>query len=112
MKINYLTPAKSTKRSEFLISIGKSLKHCQNSRIAIMKQNKGRGVVLMDRTVYLDKCLDILDTNQFTKLSTDTTKKMEEKNRLFLRKIKRSLSAQEYSPYIPQDHIRINSMEI
>ena len=75
-----------------------------------MKQNKGRGVVLMDRTVYLDKCLDILDTNQFTKLSTDPTKKMEEKNRLFLRKIKRSLSAQEYSPYIPQCHIRVNSM--
>ena len=44
-----------------------------------MKQNKGRGVVLMDIMVYLDKLLDILDTNKFTKLSTDPTKKMEEK---------------------------------
>ena len=45
-----------------------------------MKQDKARGVVLMDRTVYLEKCLDILDTNQFTKLSRDPTKKIEEKD--------------------------------
>ena len=32
----------------------------------------------MDRTVYLEKCLDILDTSQFAKLSTDTTKKTED----------------------------------
>ena len=76
-----------------------------------MKQNKGRGVVLMDIMVYLDKLLDILDTNKFTKLSTDPTKKMEEKNGRFLRKIKRSLLAQEYSPYIPQGHDRVNSIE-
>ena len=31
----------------------------------------------MDRTIYLEKCLDVLDTNQFTKLSTDGTKEME-----------------------------------
>ena len=29
----------------------------------------------MDRTVSLEKSLDILDTNQFTKLSTDPTRK-------------------------------------
>ena len=63
----------------------------KNSRIVIMKQYKGRGVVLMDRTVYLEKCLDILDTNQSTKLTTDPTKKTEEKIQQVLRKIKRSL---------------------
>ena len=51
----------------------------------------------MDRTVYLEKCLDILDTNQFTKLSTDPTKETEKKIQRVLRKIKRSFSAQEYS---------------
>ena len=63
----------------------------KNSRIVIMKQDKGRRVVLMDRTVYLEKCLDILDTNQSTKLTTDPTKKTEEKIQQVLRKIKRSL---------------------
>ena len=31
----------------------------KNSRIAIMKQDQGRGAVLMDRMVYLAKCLNI-----------------------------------------------------
>ena len=66
-----------------------------------MKQNKGRGVVLKDRTVYLEECLDILDTNQSTKLTTDPTKKTEEKIQQVLRKIKRSLWAQEYSTIYP-----------
>ena len=66
-----------------------------------MKQDKGRGVVLMDRTVYLEKCLDILDTNQFTKLNTDPTKKTEEKIQRALQKIKRSFSTQEYSTIYP-----------
>ena len=39
--------------------------------------------------------------NQFTKLSTDPTKKTEEKIRRVLRKIKRSLSTQEYSTIYP-----------
>ena len=54
----------------------------------------------MDRTVYLEKCLDILDTNQFTKLSTHPTKKTEEKIQWVLWKIK-SFSAQEYSTIYP-----------
>ena len=62
-----------------------------------MKQDKGRGVVLVDTMVYLQKCLDILYASQFTKLSTGPTKKTEEKIQRVLRKIKRSLTAQEYS---------------
>ena len=73
----------------------------KNSRIVIMKQDKGKGVVLMGRTVYLEKCLDILDTKQFTKLSTDPTMKTEERIQRVLRKIKRSFSTQEYSTISP-----------
>ena len=73
----------------------------KNSRIVVMKQDKGRGVILMDRTVYVEKCLDILDTNQFTKVSTDPSKKTEEKIQRVLRKIKRSFSVQEYSTTYP-----------
>ena len=53
-----------------------------------MNQDKGRGAALMDRTVYLDKCLDILDINQFTKLSTNPTKKTEKKIQGALKKLK------------------------
>ena len=31
----------------------------KNSRTVIMKQDKGRGVVLMNTTVYIEKCLDM-----------------------------------------------------
>ena len=74
----------------------------KNSRIVIMKQDKRRCVVLMDRTVYLEKCLNILDTNQFTNLSIDQTKKTEEKIHCVLRKIRRSYSVQEYSTIYPK----------
>ena len=66
-----------------------------------MKKDNWRGVVVMDRTVYLEKCLDILDTNQFIKLSTDPTKKTEKKIQHNLQKIKRSFSTQEYSTIYP-----------
>ena len=32
-----------------------------------MKKDKGRGVVVMDRSKYTEKCLSILQTEQFTK---------------------------------------------
>ena len=38
-----------------------------------MKQDKGRGVVVMDRSKYTEKCLSILQTEQFTKLRHDPT---------------------------------------
>ena len=39
-----------------------------------MKQDKGRGVVVMDRSKYTEKCFNILETEQFTKLRHDPTK--------------------------------------
>ena len=47
--------------------------------LCIFKQDEGRGVVLMDRTKYTNKCLGILETNQFTKLNHDPTKSGEGK---------------------------------
>ena len=61
-----------------------------------MNQDKGRNVALIDRTVYLEKCVDILDINQFTKLSTNLTKKTEEKFQGDLQTLKSSSSALEY----------------
>ena len=41
--------------------------------IVIMKQDKGRGVVIMGRKKYFDKCLALLNSEQFAKLNQDPT---------------------------------------
>ena len=51
----------------------------RNKDLCILKQDKGRGVVLMDRKNYTDKCLELLQTNQFMKLNHDPTKSIEGK---------------------------------
>ena len=40
-----------------------------NKDLCILKQDKGSGVMLMDKTKYTKKCLEILETNQFPKLN-------------------------------------------
>ena len=68
----------------------------RNKDLCILKQDKGRGVVLMDRTKYTNICLEILETNQFTKLNHDPTKSVEEMIQRLLRKFKSRLSQKEY----------------
>ena len=58
----------------------------KSNNIVIMKQDKGKGVVIMDKTKYQGKCLAILDTNQFVKLNIDPTKEIETKIQRDLRK--------------------------
>ena len=50
-----------------------------NEEVIIMKQNEGRGVVIMNRSNYLEKCLSILQGMQFMKLDHDVTSKLESK---------------------------------
>ena len=38
----------------------------KNHGIYIIKQDKGRGVVVMDKSKYTENCLHILQTEQFT----------------------------------------------
>ena len=44
--------------------------------IIIMKQEKGSGVVIMNKPKCHEKCLELLNTEQFTKLNHDLTKKI------------------------------------
>ena len=44
--------------------------------IAVLKADKRRGVVILDRRKYTKKCLDILNTTQLQKLNKDPTKTM------------------------------------
>ena len=55
----------------------------------------------MDRTKYTDKCLELLQTNQFMKLNHDPTKSIEGKIRRILRKVKNRLSSKEYCKLYP-----------
>ena len=72
----------------------------KNSNI-ILKQDKGRGVVIMNHTKYLEKCYTILDSNQFTKLDQDPTCYMENEVQRTLRKVKSTMPQNVYSKLYP-----------
>ena len=55
----------------------------------------------MDRTKYTDKCLELLQMNQFMKLNHDPGKSIEGKIQLILRKVKNRLSSKEYYQLYP-----------
>ena len=50
-----------------------------------MRQDKGRGVTILDRKDYIEKCLNILDTKQLPKLRKDPTNTLERKMQHVLR---------------------------
>ena len=50
-----------------------------NEEIIMMKQDKGGGVVIMNRSKYLEECLSILQGKQFMKLDYNPTSKLESK---------------------------------
>ena len=54
----------------------------------ILKQDKGRGVVILDTTKYTEKCMALLNTERFKGLTTDPTATTERKIKKVLRKIK------------------------
>ena len=64
--------------------------------IVVLKADKGRGIVIMNRDKYHEKCLEKLDTEQFQKLNYDPTKITQRKVQNALCKIKSKLSINEY----------------
>ena len=54
-------------------------KLAREKNIRILKQDKGRGIVVLDKTNYIEKCMALLDTNQFKKISIDNIREVEEK---------------------------------
>ena len=67
----------------------------------ILKQDKGRGVVILDRTKYTEKCMALLNTERFKRLTTDPTVATEQKRQIVFRKIKSKFSEQEYKRLYP-----------
>ena len=72
----------------------------RNKDIVIMKQNKGRRVVVMDRGKYFDKCLAILNTEQFVQLQKHTSS-LEREVQCTLRKIKQKLPTDVHAKLYP-----------
>ena len=67
-----------------------------NRNICIMRQDKGRDVVTIDQSNYRAKCLELLQTNKFSKLKHDPRKSFKKKIQRILRKMKTRLSTQQY----------------
>ena len=80
--------------------------------MVILKEHKGRGVVIMDRSNYTEKCMSLLSSNQFAHIANDPTKSSESKVQDTLRKIKSKLSEQEYKKLYPKESFQVNFMEL
>ena len=66
-----------------------------------MKQDQGKGVVIMNRNKYLDKCLALLNSEQFVKLNQDPTATTKRKVQRILRKIKQKFRKEVYQKLYP-----------
>ena len=69
----------------------------KNIIIIVIKKYKGCGVVILDRTKYIDKFLPILTAKQFSKLDYDPTSKLQQTQR----KIKSKLPEKVYKKVYP-----------
>ena len=68
-----------------------------NKDIVIMKQGKGRGVVVIDRGKYFGKFLALLNTEQFVQLQKDPTISLERIVQRTLPEIKQKLPTDVYT---------------
>ena len=71
--------------------------------IILLKLDKGRGVVVMDRSKYTVKCLEMLSTKRFTVVEDDPIKTLESKIQRILRKLKSKITDQEYKDLYPTE---------
>ena len=63
----------------------------KNNEIVILKQDKGRRVMILDRSKYMEKYLSLLSASQFDEIDYDLTAYIEGKVQRTLRKIKNKL---------------------
>ena len=79
-----------------------AIKKLSNSKdIVILKQDKGREVVILNCSKCIEKCLSIVNGSQFLQVDKDTTVSIERKVQRTLRKIKDKIPALLYSKLYP-----------
>ena len=59
----------------------------QNRDIVLLNQGKGQGIVILDRTEYIEKCINLINADQSRELENDPTKQTETKLQNLLRSL-------------------------
>lgn len=72
-----------------------------NKNIMLLKQDKGRGIVIMDRNKYVEKSLAILNTDKFVELNDDPTAEFQNRVQKCLRSMKKRLEPKTYNSIYP-----------
>ena len=73
----------------------------KNDKIAILRQDKGRGVVILNKTDYISKCETFLHGPEFEELVNDPTSTLQTHVQKTLREMKKKFSKAEYSRLYP-----------
>ena len=73
----------------------------EKENIVILKQDKGRGVVIMNRSDYIKKCDDFLATDNFQKLNSNPTKSFQSKVQRTLNSMKNKFDKNVYKKLYP-----------
>ena len=103
LKPNYGVPVKNTIVQSYLFKCREIInKLSNNSNIIFLRQNKGRGVAVIDRKKYTEKYVAMLNTKQFCKLDKGPTKTIKIKVQRAVKKIKDHLSTSEYQMLYPR----------
>ena len=68
-----------------------------NEKTKVLKQDKGREVVIMDSSQYMKKCLNMLNNDNFIRLTDDPITSIEGKTQRPITKIKSKLTRDEYN---------------
>ena len=72
-----------------------------NHNICIIRQDKRKGLIIINKLKCTRKCLELLQTNQFLKRKHDPTKLFENKIQRTLTKLKIKLSTHQYYQLYP-----------
>ena len=73
----------------------------RNKQVVILKQDKGKEVVLLDKIKYVEKCFPIINRKKIKKLDKNPTVSYEAKIQRTLRKMKSRFTLQEYNKVYP-----------
>ena len=73
----------------------------KNDKIVVLRQDKGRGVVIMNKSDYVKKCELFLEGPEFKVLSTDPTSTFQTSVQNKLRRMKNKFSVSEYNRLYP-----------
>ena len=72
-----------------------------NKDICLLKQDKGKGIVIMDRTKYVEKCEEFLNGRRFDKIEEDPTSSFEKGVQDLLRSMKKRFDPVSYRKIYP-----------